>query len=96
MDDWCRRAAAELPWLSYVPVVSDALPEDAWSGRTGFVHHAVIADFADLRSHQVYACGAPIVVESAERDFSVVCGLPAEEFYADSFTSERDKHGAIA
>jgi CDP-4-dehydro-6-deoxyglucose reductase len=22
-----------------------------------------------------------------------LCGLPTEEFYADSFTSEADKHG---
>ncbi len=32
----------------------------------------------------------------AQRDFVSRCGLPAEEFYADSFTSEADKHGAAA
>ena len=88
---WCEAAAAELPWLRYVPVVSNALPEDAWAGRTGFVHHAAMQDFPDLSAHQVYACGAPIVVESAQRDFVATCGLPAAEFYADSFTSEADK-----
>jgi CDP-4-dehydro-6-deoxyglucose reductase, E3 len=96
MDTWCRTQAGELPWLRYVPVVSDAQPEDAWTGRTGFVHRAVIEDFPDLSGHQVYACGAPVVVESAERDFSAVCGLPAEEFFADSFTSELDKQGDTA
>jgi CDP-4-dehydro-6-deoxyglucose reductase len=50
-------------------------------------------DFADLSGHQVYACGVPIMVDSARRDFVARCGLPAEEFYADSFTSEADKHG---
>ena len=95
-DAWCREAAAELPWLRYVPVVSDAKPEDDWSGRTGFVHRAVIEDFPDLSGHQVYACGAPVVVEAAERDFTTLCGLPAEEFLADSFTSELDKQGASA
>jgi CDP-4-dehydro-6-deoxyglucose reductase len=34
------------------------------------------------------------MVESAQRDFTAQCGLPPEEFYADSFTSEADKHGA--
>jgi CDP-4-dehydro-6-deoxyglucose reductase, E3 len=96
MDTWCRTQAGELPWLRYVPVVSDAQPEDAWTGRTGFVHRAVIEDFPDLSGHQVYACGAPVVIESAERDFSAVCGLPAEEFFADSFTSELDKQGDTA
>jgi CDP-4-dehydro-6-deoxyglucose reductase len=95
-DAWCRAQAAELPWLRYVPVVSDALPADAWTGRTGFVHRAVVEDFPDLSGHQVYACGAPVVVESAERDFTAVCGLPADEFFADSFTSELDKQGDTA
>ncbi len=51
-------------------------------------------DLPDLSGHQVYACGAPVMVEAAQRDFSHRCGLPPEEFYADSFTSEADKHGA--
>ena len=91
---WCVAAAAELPWLRYVPVVSNALPEDGWSGRTGFVHRAVMQDFPDLSGHQVYACGAPIVVDSAQADFIAHHGLPADEFYADSFTSEADKHAS--
>jgi CDP-4-dehydro-6-deoxyglucose reductase len=94
LDAWVRAQCAQMPNLRYVPVVSDALPEDAWTGRTGFVHQAVLADLPDLSGHQVYACGAPIVVESAQRDYTQKAGLPAEEFFADSFTSEADKHGA--
>jgi CDP-4-dehydro-6-deoxyglucose reductase len=93
---WCVQAASELPWLRYVPVLSEPTADCAWSGRTGFVHRAVMADWPDLSGHQVYACGAPVMVESAQRDFSAQCGLPAEEFYADSFTSEADKLGATA
>ncbi|MCX7693217.1 MAG: CDP-6-deoxy-delta-3,4-glucoseen reductase [Tepidimonas taiwanensis] len=89
-DGWVREAAAALPNLTYVPVVSDALPEDGWSGRTGFVHQAVLADHPDLSGFEVYACGAPIVVESARRDYAAA-GLPPEAFYADAFTSEADK-----
>ena len=92
MDDWVQAQCAAMPNLRYVPVVSDALPEDAWQGRTGFVHRAVLEDFSDLSGHQVYACGAPIVVDSAKRDFGALAGLPAEEFFADAFTSEADKH----
>ena len=92
--DWCEQAAAEMPNLRYVPVLSEPAAEDAWAGRTGFVHLAVMADLADLSAHQVYACGAPVMVDAAQRDFVARCGLPAEEFYADSFTSEADKHGA--
>ena len=90
--DWAQAAAARLPWLAFVPVLSEPRPEDAWSGRTGLVHHAVMADLPDLSGRQVYACGAPAMVEAAQRDFVARCGLPADEFYADAFTSEADKH----
>ncbi|MFZ1181269.1 MAG: CDP-6-deoxy-delta-3,4-glucoseen reductase [Herbaspirillum sp.] len=90
MDGLCRHWAQTLPDFTYVPVISDARPEDNWSGRTGFVHQAVIDDHADLSDHQVYACGAPIVVESAQRDFVARCGLPEEAFFADSFISAAD------
>lgn len=80
----------KLPGFKFVPVISDALPEDNWAGRTGFVHRAVMQDFADLSGHQVYACGAPIVVQSAKQDFMAKCGLPEEEFFADAFTTAAD------
>jgi CDP-4-dehydro-6-deoxyglucose reductase len=91
MNDWVLAQVAAMPNLRYVPVVSNALPEDAWTGRTGFVHQAVVADFADLSVHQVYACGAPIVVDSARSDFVNICKLSEDEFYADSFITEADK-----
>ncbi len=92
MDAWVKAQAAAMPNLTYVPVISNATPEDGWTGRTGFVHRAVLEDFADLSGHQVYACGAPIVVNSAHADYTSLGRLPDEEFFADSFTSEADKH----
>jgi CDP-4-dehydro-6-deoxyglucose reductase len=92
-NDWCEQAAASMPHLRYVPVLSEPSPEDAWSGRTGLVHEAVMADWPDLSGHQVYACGVPVMVDSARRDLVARCALPADEFYADAFTSEADKHG---
>ncbi|MGW8270826.1 MAG: CDP-6-deoxy-delta-3,4-glucoseen reductase [Burkholderiales bacterium] len=80
----------------YVPVISDALPEDEWHGRTGFVHRAVMEDFSDLSGHQVYACGVPVMVDSAHKDFVEHCGLPEEEFFADSFTTQADLQAGTA
>jgi len=91
MDAWVRTQAQSMPSLTYVPVVSDATAEDHWTGRTGFVHRAVLEDFSDLSGHQVYACGAPVVVDSARHDFSALAGLSEDEFFADAFTPERDK-----
>jgi CDP-4-dehydro-6-deoxyglucose reductase len=76
--------------LKYVPVVSEALAEDRWTGRTGFVHRAVMEDFPDLSAHQVYACGVPVMVDAARRDFTQQCKLPEDEFFADSFTTQAD------
>jgi CDP-4-dehydro-6-deoxyglucose reductase len=82
--------------FSFVPVISDALPEDAWTGRTGFVHRAAMEDFPDMSGYQVYACGAPVVVESAHRDFTTLCRLPEDEFYSDAFTPSVDPSPAGA
>lgn len=91
LQTWIEGQLPSLPHMRYVPVVSDAAAEDGWNGRSGFVHRAVLEDFPNLQNHQVYVCGAPIVVESAQRDFTGLAKLPAEEFFADSFTSEADK-----
>ena len=91
MDAWLKELSTSMPNLSYVPVVSDALPEDHWSGRTGYVHQAVLDDFADLSGHEVYACGAPVVVDAARSSYTSQRGLPEECFFADAFTSEADK-----
>ena len=91
MNDWVEEHVKAMPNLTYIPVVSDALAEDAWLGRTGFVHQAVLQDHPDLSGFQVYACGAPIVVDSARADYLGKAGLPEEAFFADSFTTEADK-----
>ena len=95
MHEWMQAKIAEMPHLRYIPVISDALPEDHWTGRTGFVHKAVLEDFSDLSGHQVYACGSLIVVESARDAYTALAGLPAEEFFADAFTTEADKAKAV-
>jgi len=90
MNALAEKWASDHASFKYVPVVSEALPEDQWQGRTGFVHRAVMHDFPDLSGHQVYACGVPIMVDSARRDFTAACKLPEDEFYADSFTTQAD------
>ena len=95
MQALCEEWAATLPNFKYVPVISNAEAEDGWTGRTGFVHQAVMQDLPDLSGYQVYACGAPVMVDSAKRDFVAQCKLPEEEFYADAFTSEADGADAV-
>ena len=86
MPDVPGRWQSENPNFTFIPVLSEPAPGDAWQGRTGLVHQAVLADFRDLSGYQVYACGAPAMIDAAKRDFTTLRNLPAEEFYADSFT----------
>jgi CDP-4-dehydro-6-deoxyglucose reductase len=84
-----RWAATESNFV-YVPVLSETKPGDDWRGRTGFVHSAVMHDLPDLSAHQVYACGAPAMIDAARRDFTALCGLPDDQFFADAFTTQAD------
>ena len=87
LPDLPREWSRSHPEFRYVPVLSEPLPSDHWDGRVGLVHSAVLDDYPDLSRHQVYACGAPLMIDAARRDFRELRGLPEAEFFADSFTS---------
>ena len=86
LNDLAEQWPHEQRGFKYVPVLSEARPGDQWEGRTGFVHRAVMQDLPDLSQFQVYACGNPLMVDAARKDFIGSCGLPPEEFISDSFT----------
>lgn len=91
MHDECLQWVATLQGqLRYVPVLSESPAEDAWKGRTGFVHQAVMQDHPDLSGHEVYACGAPLMIEAARRDFAARCEMRATSFFADAFVARVD------
>ncbi|AXT48091.1 MULTISPECIES: CDP-6-deoxy-delta-3,4-glucoseen reductase [Chromobacterium] len=85
---------AQNPNITFIPVLSDALPTDEWAGRTGFVHQAVLEDFENLSGYQVYACGAPLMVEAAHGSFTRERGLPEDEFFSDAFFLSKDMGGS--
>ena len=87
---------SEHPNFTFIPVLSEPKPADAWPGRTGFVHEAVLDDFRDLSGYQVYACGAPAMIDAARTTFTRERGLPADEFFADSFTYAAESEARIA
>lgn len=76
--------AEAYPHIQFIPVLSDATPEDNWQGRTGLVHQAVLDDMDDLSSFEVYCCGAPAMVEVAHVSF-INAGLAEEAFFSDAF-----------
>jgi NAD(P)H-flavin reductase len=70
--------------FKFVPVLSDAQADDRWSGRTGLVHEAILADFPDLSTHQVYACGSVQMVQAAQPAFAQR-GLASADCFSDAF-----------
>ena len=76
---------SEMSWLRYTPVLSEPTQACDWQGATGFVHRQVFKDFQALKDFEVYACGAPIVVDSARREYVRDLALDDENFFADAF-----------
>ena len=79
-EQWSREHAN----FTFVPVLSAPLSEDRWSGRTGLVHEAILADFPDLSTHQVYACGSVQMVQAAQPAFAQH-GLASDDCFSDAF-----------
>jgi NAD(P)H-flavin reductase/ferredoxin len=79
-EKWAR----EHTNFAFVPVISHPAPEDRWTGRTGLVHAAILADFPDLGGYQVYACGSAAMVEAAHPAFKAH-GLGPDDCFADAF-----------
>jgi len=71
------------PNVSYIPVLSDN--DSDWNGRRGLVHKAVLEDFNDLSSHEIYACGSPAMIDAARNDF-IAMGANPDKFFYDAFS----------
>lgn len=69
--------------IKYIPVLSD---DESYEGRKGLVHRAVLDDLNDLMEYEVYACGSPLMIEAARKDF-ISSGLKPDNFYSDAFVS---------
>jgi NAD(P)H-flavin reductase/ferredoxin len=79
-----ERWAREHDNFSFVPVLSEPEAGAQWTGRTGLVHEAILADYPDLSGHQVYACGSVKMVEAAHPAFKGH-GLSPDDCFSDAF-----------
>ncbi|MBL8525585.1 MAG: cytochrome b N-terminal domain-containing protein [Betaproteobacteria bacterium] len=79
-----RQWALDHDNFTFIPVLSEPHPDDQWTGRTGLVHEAILADFPDLSAHQVYACGSVQMVEAAHPAF-VQRGISSDDCFSDAF-----------
>lgn len=80
--------AVQQPQFRFIPVLSE--PHADWEGRVGFVHRAVMEDYASLAGHQVYACGVTAMIDAARQDFTTGRDLSPDDFYCDAFVTPAD------
>jgi CDP-4-dehydro-6-deoxyglucose reductase len=85
LNQWTK----ELDCLTYTPVLSEPDSTEGWSGATGWVHEAVLADFPDLQGFDVYASGPPPMINAIQNTFAGK-GLQQGHFYFDSFEYAND------
>ena len=76
------------PNFKYNVALSEALPEDKWTGMTGFIHNAVLEYY--LKNHpepeecEYYLCGPPMMIAAVQKMLDSL-GVPKEMIAFDSF-----------
>ncbi len=85
LPDLPKQWASDHANFHFIPVLSEPAPEDAWTGRTGLVHEAILEDFPELKGHEIYACGSVRMVE-AIFPFLKAQGAEDGACFSDAFT----------
>jgi CDP-4-dehydro-6-deoxyglucose reductase len=49
----------------------------------------VLEDHPKLTGFQAYACGVPVMIQAAQREF-LAAGLPADQFFSDAFVTRAE------
>ena len=80
--------AAQLKDFEFIPVLSQATAEDAWSGETGFVHEAVERILREQKlpgDMDAYTCGPPPMIDAVLPVFQRL-GIALDHTHVDKFT----------
>jgi propane monooxygenase reductase subunit len=79
---------AKLPDFRFIPALSDAAPDDGWTGETGFIHDVVQRTLRaeDLGDEiDAYSCGPPPMID-AVLPVLQMAGVEPDHIYFDKFT----------
>ncbi|MFT7534043.1 MAG: CDP-4-dehydro-6-deoxyglucose reductase [Gammaproteobacteria bacterium] len=85
LSEW----AASYDNFSYTPVLSEPESESGWTGKTGWVHDAVVEAHSQLSSFEIYASGPPVMIDAAKATFPAH-GMDPEAMHYDSFDYATD------
>lgn len=76
------------PNFQYNIALSEPLPEDNWTGYTGFIHQVVydqlLKDHPEPEEIEYYLCGPPLMLDAVQKMLSDL-GVPEENIAFDDF-----------
>ncbi|MEI6491487.1 MAG: NADH:ubiquinone reductase (Na(+)-transporting) subunit F [Verrucomicrobiota bacterium] len=86
--DYFTELAKAHPNFTFYPALSAPLPDDGWSGHTGFIHEVVLENL--LKSHanpkavEFYLCGPPMMIKACMKTLSDF-GVAHDQIACDEF-----------
>ena len=87
-EDYFRQLANAHHNFSFNLALSAPLPEDNWTGPTGFIHEVVLENY--LREHpgpdtvEYYLCGPPMMIKACNKMLAAL-GVPPRQIAYDEF-----------
>ena len=87
-QDYFEDLARQHPNFSFHLALSEPLPEDNWTGPTGYIHEvlaeAYLNEHADPAGIEYYLCGPPVMVQAAIKMLEGL-NVPASQIAFDEF-----------
>jgi Na+-transporting NADH:ubiquinone oxidoreductase subunit F len=87
-EDYFQQIAATHPNFRFEVALSNPLPEDHWTGLTGFIHEVVLQnylqDHPDPGSVEFYLCGPPMMIKAVKKILAEL-GVPPTQIAFDEF-----------
>ena len=85
-----RRIEAEFPNFTFEIALSEPLPEDNWTGHTGFIHQVVLENYLNHHKEpediEYYLCGPPMMLSAVQKMLDNL-GVSKENIAFDDFGS---------
>ncbi len=87
-EDFFQQMAAGHPNFQFHVALSNPLPEEQWTGHTGFIHEVVLThylkDHADPKALEYYLCGPPMMIKACTKMLGDL-GVPRSHIAFDQF-----------
>ncbi len=87
-EDYFRGLEAANRNFSFHVALSSPLPEDHWTGSTGFIHEIVLEEYLrrhpDPKAVEYYLCGPPMMIKAVTKMLADL-GVPALQIAFDEF-----------